>query len=78
MATESRASDRDVPEVVGDLDPDREIIRLGTGRAPAVHLADRAEDCIVLPSDRGQHRRAKQEFADREICRYCARGERES
>jgi hypothetical protein len=64
----------ELPQVVGDLDPEREIVRLGTGRQPAVHLVGNVAHCDVLPTN-ARPRKARVEFDGRAICRDCARGE---
>jgi hypothetical protein len=62
------------PAVVGDLDDDREVVRLGTGRSYPVHLPG-MDTCQVLPTDHARRRRAKEECDDRRICGDCRKGE---
>jgi len=64
------------PQVVGDLDPDREIIRLSN--RDVAHLPERTESCEVVANTSRRHYPAAVEFDDRRVCRDCARGERES
>jgi hypothetical protein len=66
----------ELPQVVGDLDPEREIIRLSN--RDVAHLAERTESCGVVASTSRRRYAAAVEFDDRRICRDCARGERES
>lgn len=62
------------PEVVGDLDPDREVIR--SVSELAIHLPERADTCPVVRSNpSGRRVAAKTQFDDKRLCGDCARGE---
>jgi len=55
------------PTTVGDLDPDREVLRVRTGGV--VHLPD--ADCRDVQHKEGRTLRAGVLFDDIDICRYC-------
>jgi len=55
------------PTTVGDLDPDREVLRVGSGGV--VHLPD--ADCQEAARREMQRLRAGVLFDDIDICRYC-------
>ena len=62
------------PEVVGDLDPDREVLRLTTQNP--IHLPGRADTRDVVRAGRsGRLVAARTQFDDAELCLDCARGE---
>jgi hypothetical protein len=62
------------PEVVGDLDPDREVIR--SVSELAIHLPERGDTCLVVRlGDSGRRCQAGTQFDDAPLCRDCARGE---
>lgn len=62
------------PEVVGDLDPDREVIR--SVSELAIHLPERGDTCpVVAQGPSGRRVAAKTQFDDAELCGDCARGE---
>ena len=62
------------PEVVSDLDPGREVLRLSTQHP--IHLPERSDTCDVVREGRsGRLVAARTQFDDAELCRDCARGE---
>ena len=64
----------DPPEVVGDLDPDREVLRLTTQNP--IHLPERSDTCdVVRARASGRLVAVGTQFDDAELCRDCARGE---
>ena len=72
MPTEQR-TDHDPPEVAGDLDPDREVLR--PQAAHPIHLPD--ADCQVVEfGDNDSLVAAGALHDDKRICRDCARAER--
>jgi hypothetical protein len=65
---------KEPPEVVGDLDPDREVIR--SASELAIHLPERGDTCLVVRlGDSGRRCQAGTQFDDAPLCRDCAIGD---